>query len=77
MAVFAQTQTGLPYWYCVALLIVELALGVYKKVIYNLLRFLKSLEPHLFDMWNSSYSCLNLDIRFCPCFGQRCIYWIN
>ena len=44
MAVFAQTQTGLPCWYCGAFLIVELALGIYNKVIYNLLRFLKSLN---------------------------------
>ena len=58
MAVSAQTQTGLPCWYYDAFLIVVLALGVYKKVVYNLLSFLKSLEPHLWDMHNSSYSCL-------------------
>ena len=50
MAVSAQTQIGLPCWYCGAFLIVELALGVYNKVVYNLLSFLKSLEPYLLDM---------------------------
>ena len=50
MAVSAQTQIGLPCWYRGAFLIVELALSVYKKVVYNLLSFLKSLEPHLLDM---------------------------
>ena len=30
-------------------LIVELALGVYDKVVYNSLSFLKSLEPHCDD----------------------------
>ena len=41
MAVFAQIQIGLPCKYYEAFLIVELALGVYNQVIYNLLRFIK------------------------------------
>ena len=53
MAVSAQTQKEFPCSYCGAFLIVELAVGVYNKVVCNLLRFLKSLELHLLDMYNS------------------------
>ena len=41
MAVSVQIEIGFVCWYCGAFLIVELALGVYKKVVYNFLIFLK------------------------------------
>ena len=64
MAVSAQTQTGFPCSYCGAFLLVELALGVYNKVVYNFIIFLKSLETHLLDMYNSIYSCLKWHISY-------------
>jgi hypothetical protein len=58
MVVSAQTQTGLLCVPCVTLLVAELVLDVYSKVVQNLLRFPKISEPYLLDMWNSTYSGL-------------------
>jgi len=58
VAVSAQTQTGLLCVPCVTLLVAELVLDVYSKVVQNLLSFPKIPEPYLLDMWNSTYSCL-------------------
>jgi hypothetical protein len=38
----------------------------YKGVVVLLLNFLRSLEPHLFDIYNSTYDCFTLHIEICP-----------